>query len=517
MFKAFRKDKDKKAHKIRGQLSLDRITGVLSTKDQLESQLNQSEIEKENRLGKFLFILGPHEVVPDEIALLFVYPVNKFPYTPETIYRIKHFCYPNGMNCTVSKKESLQNQFVFTLNEDGKLFFGVCTHFYPSGPQFLSNSESGQPFCICTITQNPQLNQNFQFQLMIISLISNPQLEINTKFDVKLLQYEQKLDPGILENLHKFNPPLTVLSGNPIVSSINPSFIPPKIIDTLSLYLQISNQQNCALKLTNTNSVFITATESAAKQIASTIFDVLFSILSVKNVLKFLSAILTEQRIIVYGSDFYNISSVVLSAIPMISPLEYKGAFLPLVPNRAEFLDYLGTPIPYIFGVLKFDGFLTALNSFVDPSEVCMIDVDNDKLQFPESVPILPKFSELKNLLQNQLNQIGSCKRNSQNMNEIAGSGVALSFKWNRKNKYIFTPGNALKIQQIFTKYLNEMVGPERLSGCRVRDTTDPDNPKVGFVNDAYMIGINECDLDFVEAFIGTQFFQAYCEETFFS
>ena len=67
-----------------------------------------------------------------------------------------------------------------------------------------------------------------------------------------------------------------------------------------------------------------------------------------------------------------------------------------------------------------------------------------------------------------------------------------------------------------FSEKIGPMIAQDRLVGCRVRDTTDPDNPAIGFVREVYMLGFSDEHADFIEMFVSTQTFQAYIEESFF-
>lgn len=501
---------------ISHNVSLDRITGLLYSKEDLELTFSKYQIEKETRLGKFLFIIGPHEVVPNEIALLFVYPLNKFPYTIENFQRIKQFCYPIGMNPVTHKDDIIQNQFVFTLNKDGKILFGICTHFYSTNPNFLTNAMTLEPLCICTITQNPQLHQNFQFQALLAAKLAGLPVDCNFKIDAKLLGNDWTPSKEILENLNRFHPPLYNNSKDVLAASINPICMTPKFLEILNFYLRISNEQCLLLKLSQNSYININLEDDTNTQIASAVLDVLFSCLSVDSILKYFTAVLTEQQIIVYGTDMFRVSSIALAAMNLIHPVDYQGVFLPLVPNLPEYYELIGTPVPYLYGLVKTPDMMAKIKAITDPNEIVFIDVDVDNVQVPAKMPGLPLYKTLKNALNNALNKIKPVKRSKGYYEEYARHGISMHIKWTQKMKYIFLPAQTLRIQKVFHEYMEGLVGHDKLNVCRVRDTTDPDNPKVGFNNDAYLLGADPNHVDFYENFVASMAFQAYCDRTFF-
>jgi hypothetical protein len=74
-------------------------------------------------------------------------------------------------------------------------------------------------------------------------------------------------------------------------------------------------------------------------------------------------------------------------------------------------------------------------------------------------------------------------------------------------------PDETRRILAAFTRFVQEFVGEEKICGCRVRNTTDGDHPKVEFFNDVYMLSVSPTDAEFFDLFLETQAFAAYFEQ----
>jgi hypothetical protein len=80
--------------------------------------------------------------------------------------------------------------------------------------------------------------------------------------------------------------------------------------------------------------------------------------------------------------------------------------------------------------------------------------------------------------------------------------------------KYCFTFDESKRILDLFTRFVADFVCEEKISGCRVTDTTDADHPTLGFFREVYMDGVNAMDTEFFNHFLKTRTFNAYFERT---
>lgn len=110
---------------------------------------------------------------------------------------------------------------------------------------------------------------------------------------------------------------------------------------------------------------------------------------------------------------------------------------------------------------------------------------------------------------------------------EISNSSTSLNTENETRARYSsdlsISSGNVLDnakllaelVCPLFVMFNGLFVSQERLIGCRVRDTTDETKPIIVFVKDAYMLKVADNEVDFYDALVETQTFQAYCEETY--
>jgi len=78
----------------------------------------------------------------------------------------------------------------------------------------------------------------------------------------------------------------------------------------------------------------------------------LLRVLSFENIIKFFNAIVLEHRIVLICSNLGILSAVALSLIPLLRPLIWQGAFIPILPNTM--LDILDAPFPLAVGLPKY-------------------------------------------------------------------------------------------------------------------------------------------------------------------
>lgn len=78
----------------------------------------------------------------------------------------------------------------------------------------------------------------------------------------------------------------------------------------------------------------------------------LLRVLSADNIVKFFNAIVLEHRIVLISSNLGILSAVGLSLIPLLRPLIWQGAFIPILPDTM--LDILDAPFPLAVGLPRY-------------------------------------------------------------------------------------------------------------------------------------------------------------------
>ncbi|CAD8157966.1 unnamed protein product [Paramecium pentaurelia] len=118
-------------------------------------------------------------------------------------------------------------------------------------------------------------------------------------------------------------------------------------------------------------------------------FNVLFSKLSIKNIIKVVQSIILEKQIILFTTQVWELATITEAFLQFIYPLQWRCIYIPYLP--AEILDTLYISVPYIIGVhlnLK-ERVLTQY----DCLDKILVDLDQDRvigcnliLPFPEQL-----------------------------------------------------------------------------------------------------------------------------------
>jgi len=509
-------------------VNLDTVTDILSYKKDLSLVFDPKKLNVESRIGRIFLIIGPHESDPSKPSLLFVYPCHEFPYCQSTFSRITQFCYPDGMKKASSSDSFLVNQFVFGLNEENGLLFGICTHFtLKPKPHFLSAISDSTLFCMCVITPIPQLSAHFQFQSFLIGLLLDHESEVPMIDPERYVSSTQMLDDISVEpryfndseaRLSGFIPPLHPHEENQLFAAINTIYIPKVFLFSVEIYmgLKIDLSMSNTYRLSESIHMQVSTPKDSMKEIAMVCFDVLFSSLDVQDIVRYFRALITEQRVLIVSENINILSYCVLAGLALVHPMTFKGAILPILPNDPDFLEYIDTPVPYVFGALS----TQLLSQIVISPDITMINIDTKKVYYPDDMPHMPNAGELRKQLKDLLTSLDVVSPSTNDVNfwmKRRQNALPIHIKRKSRLKYSFLPSDTERIFRVFRQFTEPLVNSDRLAGCRVRDTTDPDNPAIGFVKEVYMITVRPEDVEFIEMFVSTQTFQGYCEETFFA
>ena len=126
-----------------------------------------------------------------------------------------------------------------------------------------------------------------------------------------------------------------------------------------------------------------------------------FDILGVENALKLLTCVLLEHQVLVFSSDCQNLMLVCESVLALIYPFKFSHVYVPILPPMLE--NFLDAPVPYIMGLVRRSHDITVYNR----ASVCIVDIDNGELEFPEELPEFPYEKELCEELQSMIVKYG--------------------------------------------------------------------------------------------------------------
>jgi hypothetical protein len=459
----------------------------------------------------YFMILGP---IDTSYSLLFEYPTHRFPFSPESFKRVLFFCYPPRASCPVDRDDPVITQFVFAINDSANLYFGICTHLFLPDSQitFLGPLGDG-PFCLCSVTTIPMVGPHLQYHEFLIQHLFDDDIPAPSPNSADLF------DPLTAPADHTadfsgFRPPLQIPADHPLFAAVHANSIPAAFRHSIEFYFRIKMADPGSLlsySLSSDITIHIGHQDAALKSLAEQGFDVLFSVLSIANVVRVLRAILLEERIVFVGSDIHIVTFCTLSVLPLLLPMGYKCSILPYLPDHEDFLTFLDSPVPFCFGVLNTDN-LAAIEISAD---VTIVNLDEDEVAYPEDIPHLPGAKELRSSLKDLLGAMNVKMPRSSDAGAFWAKRAEMPVRMKRRLRFRFSfcPADTAKVMEMLGNFVGEFVTETRLKSCRVRDTTDPSNPKVGFVKEVYMLTVAPTDVVFFEHFLQTQTFAAYFEK----
>jgi hypothetical protein len=189
----------------------------------------------------------------------------------------------------------------------------------------------------------------------------------------------------------------------------------------------------------------------------------LMRVLSFENIIKFFNAIVLEHRIALICSNLGILSAVGLSLIPLLRPLIWQGAFIPILPNTM--LDVLDAPFPLAVGMPKYPE-LRALHDFV------VVDLDANTVTPPmktqkglrgtfssSSMIPLPDVAKLEEKLKPYSEKLYMGDPPANAAGSSSGAAVARKFKENPLKTTSAQLTMVKTVSKLFTNYIETVLG----------------------------------------------------------
>ncbi|CAG9766594.1 unnamed protein product [Ceutorhynchus assimilis] len=151
-------------------------------------------------------------------------------------------------------------------------------------------------------------------------------------------------------------------------------------------------------------------------------------LLGVETCLKVLTIILLENKVVFQSRDYNALSMSVLAFVTMIYPLEYMFPVIPLLPTCMSCAEQLLlAPTPYVIGLPV--SFLMYKKNFRLPDDVCLVDLDSNKLHSPTEIPPLPEpeGTILKNHLKQAISNLSTPSNNSAHLQPSRRNSITTS------------------------------------------------------------------------------------------
>ena len=454
-----------------------------------------------------------------EPQILFIYPSTPLLFPEDDFNQTINFCFPNGIRphkLEYKRSNIFLSEFAFRLAGASTSIYGICVHFIANPrriPFFASEETLKYPFCFCILTKTPLLSVHFQY-LTYMTLLYCRILDPSGKRKEQFPDAEEGTTLSNLEQEHG-----TARWPN--------TRYPDVLHDELAYFrsLRALNDRDSKKTLADGMILVIPPIQSDIKSLGMPTMDVLFSCLSVEDIVKLFTALLLEHHTIFRSKHIHLITMSVLAARTLLSPFKIGATLLPIVPNNPTFLQLLESPVPYICGIIS----TSSSSSISLPDNICIIDLDKGTLADPMLNVTLPRAKDLIHHLNAAIKQYKQAivvpplnlpaknSKSSRNPKYVEFFDSVHYYmrpsQYTRriKQKYVFVPPLVEDIMRLFSGHiapkLEKMIKP-----CFVTDSTDLTNPVTVFNLDLFLASVKSDEEEFYREFCSTTIFQQFCD-----
>uniref|UniRef100_A0A914Y157 UDENN domain-containing protein n=1 Tax=Panagrolaimus superbus TaxID=310955 RepID=A0A914Y157_9BILA len=115
----------------------------------------------------------------------------------------------------------------------------------------------------------------------------------------------------------------------------------------------------------------------------------MFNYISIEKFLKLFTCFMLEHQILLCSKYMDRLMLIAESLSTLVFPFRWQLTYVPILPYSQ--LKFIEAPVPYLMG-LCYDDFIP---DQIYQSNVCILDIDTGKLDFPEDVPQFPKYRQV--------------------------------------------------------------------------------------------------------------------------
>ena len=506
---------DTKAIRVQGLPESSRIEKSIERKRTYTSSLNPKDLEDfdaliPEKLFEHIMIVG---AAPDgestDPRLLFLAPAYPLLFKEEEFDHAIQFCFPAGLKPhgrEYSRQNMLITQFTFRISGINDVY-GVCCQIVINPrrvPFFVSERTLNLPFCFCILTRNPVLSVHFQYLTYLAMLFNRV---VNPAERPKAVVAVEAAGPSISY--------LTVEKNT--ARWPNTRFV--ELFSNELLFLgtvKADPNRDRKFQLSEKMKLVIPHLVSENENLANPCLDVLFSNLSVPDIVRLYAALLLEHHTIFKSKKLHKVTNAVLAARAILSPFRVESTLLPIIPNNSSFLPLLESPVPYICGLVA----SAPIANVTLPEQLCIVDLDKKTVTDAELKVDVPRHKELIDKLNKVItdyedvitypSKTASKQKYNQFFEAVSPFMRPIPFLKTKPQKYVFFPAVVEAILGIFSNHFSHEL--ENLKACFVTDSTDLSHPITVFNKDLFLASVTPDQENFYEMFINTTMFQQYCE-----
>ncbi|XP_032781013.1 DENN domain-containing protein 5B isoform X2 [Daphnia magna] len=124
-------------------------------------------------------------------------------------------------------------------------------------------------------------------------------------------------------------------------------------------------------------------------------------LLGIDHLIQLWTCLLLESQVLIYSQDFSRLMLVAESLTTLLFPFSWPHVYVPILP--AAMYNFLDAPVPFLMGLRSLPSDDARIPS---EANLCMVDIDNDRITIPEDLPSFPQHRELADELREVLTKL---------------------------------------------------------------------------------------------------------------
>ena len=114
----------------------------------------------------------------------------------------------------------------------------------------------------------------------------------------------------------------------------------------------------------------------------------LFETFSAQIIIKLISAVLLEQKIVVVSKNLHTLTAIIFTIISLLEPFSYQGIVIPIL--HQGLIDVLDAPVPFIVGMN-----VSPKTDEGEYKQLVILDADSHTFVSPEKIEVIPFAAKL--------------------------------------------------------------------------------------------------------------------------
>eukprot|EP00762_Andalucia_godoyi_P002307 ANDGO_07626.mRNA.1 DENN domain and WD repeat-containing protein SCD1 len=232
-----------------------------------------------------------------------------------------------------------------------------------------------------------------------------------------------------------------------------------------------------------------------------------FECLSIQNVIKVVTAVLLERKMVFVCSQYSVLTNVAESFCALIFPFRWQHVYIPVLPSC--YAEFLSAPVPFIMGLHS-----SARAQLQLSPDIIVVDLDNNTVAIPKDA-LLPKLPEkqLEKLVSKLQEFVPPFVAQHPNPH-LLNADLAIHFaptpdlvdSFDEAGERVFT-FSSKSIQEAFLRFFVSLFLKYR---TYLKNDKDFENP---FDTKSFMVDLSSQGRKFMDGFVGTQMFLQFCHE----